>query len=1059
MQRTEYFNQTRPPEDVLDWTEDSKISAIRRRLLASAQMGVKNGFEVTINIDASKIDIAHGEGYTGGSYLVNTFTNGTIAGERISTFTDTPSGEVDRGAFLATAQGLASYVAGVKNYVSIVYHEDSSYSLAERSYPFTAHDTVYIEHYTVSVLDETDWLALSSADLSNRVLIAIITSSGLGTIAAADIDQFVQPQTHPYASQPHHILGVTINNISDVSPLGISTLTWMASSSTLYWTANPDTIGAGVVISTSGSYTLYSNNTNYHITVSVIYATLAAIVSQSESIQIQSLYGRKIPMFCANDQIHRDMIGTGNQSPINPHATSLNDISGGGFDHADLFHVNGISVDAEDTQLQCTAYSGPDRVEITNIGTFSNSFLIDGVTLLNLSGVAPGAVGTISFDTTPAPAAGDYLIYVESDGSYHSVLIAGYVAGSAPEWPLWSTNIQIIDMHNLTAGNGTISWNATTLKLTYQAPGDGAPGVAVHLGDQDYAGYYKIYSSDAGNENWIIVNVIGSLGAINSSTFTVTKDESSYADENILKLCVVNWTGEGLVPPYGSEQLTDVRDIRNYITADACTPFKEEHDADGHHNKVLPQPLRVAVSMTHPAIDAYNAVSWAVRGSAANYAIIGQAPGVVAGSFSAPNSALIATAKTLYAGMFTADSTAIYATAATCAVRATADTIAIRALASAYQAVSATAKSECIFAQASGDRGVIASAANYGISANANTQYGVYGQAPTDGVFGSASANTAATIYGVHGSAVNPGTAANAVGVYGEAAWYGVYGYAGMIGVCGSASSAVLQYVIGVIGTAVNPSLPAAEVGICGGVSGVGATGVWGIAAAATSGTGVVGSAKVSGIGVHGEATSAGTGVYGKAVTTGTGVYGLAVSNYGVYGLAASNYGVYGSASINYGVYGKADNQIGVYGSASTYGVKGEADETGVYGIARIYGVSGKAKEYAVFGSASDSVNGDVHGIYGTADNVSVTAKAIGVMGEVSGSAATAIYGVASDGTAIVGAGIMGGYFVAMLGGATALHIEGVPSIDVVTVAANGVYGYIPIWINGVMKRLAIYET
>ena len=90
------------------------------------------------------------------------------------------------------------------------------------------------------------------------------------------------------------------------------------------------------------------------------------------------MYGRTIPLASAIDQVHRDMIGSGQPTVNNPHGITQDDIPGGGADHADLFHVNGISTDAEQDKLACVLNG--TRVEITNNGAYRNTFLIDGRT-------------------------------------------------------------------------------------------------------------------------------------------------------------------------------------------------------------------------------------------------------------------------------------------------------------------------------------------------------------------------------------------------------------------------------------------------------------------------------------------------------------------------------------------------------------------------------------------------------------------------------------------------------------------------------------------------------
>jgi hypothetical protein len=49
MERTEYFNWTRPSQTQLNNTEDTKINAILRRSRSFMQFGIRTGFRITVN--------------------------------------------------------------------------------------------------------------------------------------------------------------------------------------------------------------------------------------------------------------------------------------------------------------------------------------------------------------------------------------------------------------------------------------------------------------------------------------------------------------------------------------------------------------------------------------------------------------------------------------------------------------------------------------------------------------------------------------------------------------------------------------------------------------------------------------------------------------------------------------------------------------------------------------------------------------------------------------------------------------------------------------------------
>lgn len=996
MQRTKYFNQTRPTDTQLNWTESSRVNAIRQRFRSGSQMGISWGFRVTVNTsDNTKIDISRGEGYTGGVYTVDEF-EGLGSGERISTYTDSPSGPQDLGP-AATGQALADYTNGVRNYISLVFSESESTALAERTYPFTAHNTIVTEEFTVSALSATDWTALSETERNNRVLVAIVTANGPGVaLTSSSIDQFVQPKTHPSVSTPSTIIGVTPIGVAETTPLGNGAIRWAPSSNELFWTAPGDSEGTGVTVTDSGQYVLYSDDTDYSLIVAVVYANLTTVAATSEVVQVTSLYGRAIPMFSGVDQAHRDMLGTGNASTTNPHGLTLNDISGGGFDHADLFHENAISKDADPTQLLPQVDGVNDRIQVTNLGGYNNSYLVDGRIYDTLTGVTAGNYGYITFDTTPQPAAGDYLIYVDSAGALQKVLIGGYVAGSVPENPFWTANIQILDIYNTTAGTGTLNWDTADSSLTWTAPGD-AVGPKVYLQTGTSTGIFKVYSD---NDDWILLEIsAGGLGATNSSNITITKDETDYADESMLKICIVNWTGGGA----GSEQLTDLRDIRSYVTADNREEVQEEHDSEGRHTKILQQQFRVNAGTDSFAI--YGAASdvgvygradseTGVYGWASETGVKGSASDSIAVHASAPNSALIASAGVDYAiigqarsygvvgsatqryGVLGVADVAIgaYVVAPDTALVVSADDLAITATVANDNAIIAIADNSAIYAAASDDIALNAVAANnYAIKATALADVAITATADNDAIKVTAGGN----------KAISASVAGNTCAILQANADTGVYAIAdGQHAVYATASSSGVAVVVDV------------------------ATGVYADGGARE--------------GVHGWADT--TGVYGGALNT------------GIMGEANVNYGVYGTAS-SIAIYGKATDN-GVYGAAS--------DENGI----------------GVYGRALDDISGT--GVAGRAGSGAGGAGAIGVYGEA-GANAVGVYGIAGDTGVygeVTGAGGFGGRFVNN-GGAFAIECSGLIHYSgVATIGTAGKAGQdelVPIWVDASLRYIRLW--
>jgi len=856
-------------------------------------MGIRAGFQITINAaDATKIDIQPGEGYTGGFFKSENL-RGESSGERISTLSESTSGDYYNGTVIQGI-GLADYTSGVKNYVSLVYTESESTPLAERYYPFTSHNTIISESYTTEVVTESTWQAYTADELENRILIGIVEAQGAGVaLSLSNITQLVQPKHHPtVGTQPSSITGVLITGVSSETLIGSGTLRFEASTKKLYWTSPGDAEGTGIPISSSGTFTVYSDDTSYWIQVHVTYASLP-VVDATETIAIHSLYGRTVPMAGAIDQAHRDMIGSGLVSENNPHGLSIDDLTGGTFDHADLFHVNGISTDADADQLLCSIDSVNDRILIENKGGFDNSFLIDGEAFTLVSGYAAGTQATIDFDVSPPLDSADYLIYLDSSAQQQKVKIAGYTPADAVDFDvLWSANIEIVDIQNKTSGNGTITWDSSHKSLQYQAPGDAAGSLVIVFEDSsgNVNGYYKLYSGDT--DNWIIVHCSGSLGGSNSSTFAISMNSTDQPPDSVLKLAVVTWNQTG-------DALSNLRDIREFNTADNRDQVREEHDGDGAHTVPLRNTLKIAV--TNDALHAYalNSVAYfrasyaqAVSATASLSAIKAYANVSVAGSFGAPVSALYVSAASK-AGAFVAGSTAVSAVAETAVfgsaqpgqsigIYGVAPNTAIYGLAATATAIYGTAPNVAGFLTAATATALYAKAANLAGVFTADTATALSASAlNTAGKF------VAVTATGVHGTAPNTaicGVAAVSAGIYGSASVRGIYGTASNLAMYAYAqANSAGNNIIGIYGEASNPGDAASAIGVEGYVAASGATGVAGLA---VSGIGVYGSASAAGvIGVKGYGAGA-TGILGTInLNGGTAVFadaGLSTRTWGL---------------------------------------------------------------------------------------------------------------------------------------------------------------------------------
>lgn len=978
MDRTEYFNHTRPTEIQLNHTEDSRVEAILTRFRSSSQFGVVSGFEMSVNaVTGTLIDIAVGSGYTGGTYLSDSYETDD-SGELITT-TD--------AAYTAQGVALADYTVGRVNYVSLAYAETGAYPLAERTWPFTAHDTVITRTFSVSVVTDTAWAALSAAELNKRILLGTVTARGAGVnLISTDISQFVQPKTHPYSTGLSTLTGVVINKISQETRIGTGVIRYSFTLNQLYWQAPNDTEGAGVTVPSSGVYTLYSTDTSYWMEVTVTSAALP-IANVSENVYIRSLYGRAVPIFSATDTAHRDMVGSGQVTTTNPHGMTLTDIPGGNLDLADLFHLNAISGDAATDQLLCQIDLVNDRIQVTNYGTYANSFLIDGQIIPVLNGVPAGAPGYVQFSPI-TEASADYMIYVDNNGNQLAVRIATYTPAAPGDYNvLFSANIRIYDIHNSTQGNGTLTWDDAARTLKWRSPADaligfGTPQYVIEedWGSGNHSGYYKLYSNNG--TDWILVRVLGAIGGAGTSTFDVRKDEASYADESILKLAVVTWNQT-------DEVLVNIRDIRRFVSSEIRPHVEYEHDEFGLHTKVLRQELRIGVE------------SQGLHAMAQDQqAIFGE---VVTG-----NTAVYGSAGSLLGVQGIASASGVYGYATNTAVLGSAlNTVGAYGRASAT-GVGASAVETGVYATAAVNTAI------YGVGGRNLAVYGFVTNATNafaeniTGMYGVAEATPAANsqVFGVYGNATNAATAASATGVFGKAvAGTGVVGSGGIVGVfgncvtafAGTGSATAAETAYGVNAFATNATNQGSAIGVRGSVGGLLATAVYG---SAPTGTGVYGAASLRG--VVGSASN--TAVYGTAATA-TAVYGAAALATAVYGVA-STYGGYYSAINSVALQAVADADFGVYASAkSSMGVYGQANVNyaGYFKVSNV-NVGYANPVYGVVGTASGQhVDQNVIGGQFEANNAGHAASAIGLIGSAGGVAATGLYGYAPVGTGVYG--------------------------------------------------------
>lgn len=335
MRGSSFPNGVLVDHSALRFVETTKSEEILRNRTSITSRGVFSGFGVTVNaIDNTKIDVALGSGFT------------------------------PRGDFIATTSNyysivLSDYTLNVINYVTAVYTEVGTHSQTHESnghfYP-----TRMEMAWRIRVYEETAYNALAATDanLANdardrMIILAKVTGNGIGMpLTASNITGPVEYQNLLYAnpSELVTITGVTIVSASPSTPTGVGVVSYTYAVGPIYtlqWTPYGGVTAGPVAITGDGYYNLPDSLGEYirvYVVVSQLLTTGA--FPMTESVAITNLYYQAIPRFTGEDKYHRDLIGTGVLSPINPHAMSIADIAGDALpqleEHQDVMHCNGI---------------------------------------------------------------------------------------------------------------------------------------------------------------------------------------------------------------------------------------------------------------------------------------------------------------------------------------------------------------------------------------------------------------------------------------------------------------------------------------------------------------------------------------------------------------------------------------------------------------------------------------------------------------------------------------------------------------------------------------------
>jgi len=316
-------------------TETTKAAEIKRNRTDLSSRGMFTGGEITVNAtDGTRIDVAQLSGYA-------------PSGEYIETTSDYYSIALD------------DYTLAAVNYVCAVYTEanvgDQPHESDGEVYAVEAQMAWRIRVFEESVFDA---LPASDTNLANDakdrcLLIGKVTANGSGIglttsniFSPTDFDNILYSTPQVLST----ISGVTITKVSADTAVGDGTVTFDdtgAPTYTLMWTPAVGGAGAAVPFTADGEYNLLDGLGNY-ITVVVAVSQLPVIGgSTTETVTITNLYNQDIPRHSADDLLHRNKIGTGIVTEVNPHGMSVDDLEGVSVataiqEHQDVQHCNGI---------------------------------------------------------------------------------------------------------------------------------------------------------------------------------------------------------------------------------------------------------------------------------------------------------------------------------------------------------------------------------------------------------------------------------------------------------------------------------------------------------------------------------------------------------------------------------------------------------------------------------------------------------------------------------------------------------------------------------------------
>lgn len=341
------------------------------------QTGVIGGFTCTVS--GSSIMVAPGSGYTGDVDIGYKIAEAPV--DYLSNFgtyvktTSTKAVPAPAGGWNAPANQNTQFYVIVTMMESTLVVRPSEDGVIKPVRVDTSHQEAGIALVKVS-----DYAAYTDDQKHGYLKICLVKHGTGASPTAGELTNAYSIFRIKTAGRTGYVTGVEIINIASVTQDGDGLLTFVAPSS-LKWAAPGDSYGALVSVAAGGSFTLYSSNVNYTMTVEVD-PILLPITSQTDTINAKDLYEGAIRPASGADRLHRNYGGSGLKTITNPHGLTIDDIGGAGDDltaHRKLMHATGIVQGSSPNFLLCNILtaSGKDYISVV-AGTSTDRFYVQG---------------------------------------------------------------------------------------------------------------------------------------------------------------------------------------------------------------------------------------------------------------------------------------------------------------------------------------------------------------------------------------------------------------------------------------------------------------------------------------------------------------------------------------------------------------------------------------------------------------------------------------------------------------------------------------------------------